>query len=275
MGGTVRSIVDGGVIMPLFDRTGPQGRGPRTGRGRGPCSPLSLSFGQDPLPESPVIQVERAPTSNELALWDKAEKLKRRAVLKAYMVRLQFANIITAAKVAKKHGLNLNEPELPDLEQRMIVLCGKIEGLRRDHCDVNGMHLGVSPSVDGKDLDIVRPPSMSLGAIWIPIAIGAIVVAGIIARWVQLEIEVQNISDKYSGVLRRADQNLCADPSSKMCKDWKVTKASGGYVKNETLIDSVKSAITKVGSFAGKGVGIGLLLAIPVLMMLYLPRRKE
>lgn len=256
--------------MPMYDQTGPRGLGPRTGRRRGQC----LAFGQE-IPSTPVIHGERPPTSQELGLWEKAEFMKRRSVLKSYMVRLQYENVVRTAKFAAQNGVNLNESELPEFEVRMQAVLKEIEALRRDHCDVNGMALGVSPSASGKDLDIVRPPNLSLGAIWIPIAIGAVVVAGIIARWASLETEVQTISDKYNGVLRRADMNLCADPTSKMCTDWKAIKASGGYVQNETLIDSVKNAVTKAGSFAARGLGLGLMLAIPILMMIYLPRRKE
>jgi hypothetical protein len=273
VGCTPRRSSHDGVTMPMYDRTGPRGQGPRTGWGRGYCPPLS--FGQETkTPIKPVIQVERPPTSAELSLWEKAEKLKRRAVLKAFAMRLQYANVVTAAKIAAKHKLALNEPELADLEVRMQAAITEIEALRQDHCDVNGMKLGVSPSA-GKDLDIVQPPSMTFGAIWIPIAIGAVVVAGIIARWAYLETEVQTISDKFNGVLRRADEALCADPSSPMCQDWEATKSGGGYVQNETLIDSVKKAVKTVGGFAGKGIGIGLAVAIPLLMMIYLPRPKR
>jgi len=274
VGATSRRCIHDGVTMPMYDRTGPRGQGPRTGWGRGYCPPMS--FGQEtPAPAKPVIQVERPASSAELALWDKAEKLKRRVVLKAFAMRLQYANVVKAAKVAGKHKFNLEEPELADLEVRMQATITEIDALRENHCDVTGMKLGVRTSADGKDLDIVQPPSMTFGAIWIPIAIGAVVVAGIIARWAYLETEVQTISDRFNAVLRRADEKLCADPSSPMCQDWEATKSTGGYVQNETLIDSVKKAVKTVGGFAGRGLGIGIAVAIPLLMMIYLPRPKR
>jgi len=232
-------------------------------------------MGKETIPTAGVIQGERSPTSQEIALWNKAETMKRRAVLYGYMVRLQYSNLIRIAKFAKSNDISINEPDLPALEVRMLSALKAIEALRLDHCDVNGLKLGVSPSANGNDLDIVKPPTLSFGAIWIPIAIGVVIVGGIIARWAHLETEVGKISEKYNGVLRRADANLCSDPNSALCKDWEETKLSGGYAKNETLIDSVKNAVTKVGSFAAKGLGAGLLIAIPVLLMMYLPRRKE
>ena len=256
----------------MLNRKGPFGRGPRTGR-RGICP--SVGFGQEaPAPSSPVIQTDRSPTSGELAVWAQAEKAKERSILKAYLVRLQYSNLVKTAKFAAKYQIDLGEPELASLETRMQIVLADIEALRQNHCDVNGMILGVSPSAAGNDLDIVQPSQMALGLVWIPIAIGAVIVAGIIARWAYLETEVQTISDKYNGVLMRADQKLCADPTSPMCADWKATKYSGGYSKNVTLIDSVKNAVSTVGSIASKGIGLGLMLAIPVLMMLYLPRPR-
>jgi hypothetical protein len=195
----------------------------------------------------------------------------QRTVLIGHLCRLQLSNIVQAHMFAKERGVKLKHADLPTLEARMNTAFGQIETLRRNHCEVNGLRLAVSPSATGDDLDIVRPPEQTMGAIWIPIAIGAVVVAGIIARWAYLEKEVQDISDQYNGVLRRADMNLCADPNSQMCKDWESQKEAGGYHKNETLMDSVKTAVRRVGG----GIGVGLSLLIPILALIYLPRGKK
>lgn len=233
------------------------------------------SYGQETIPTYRTIVSGRAPTSKELSLWSSAERAKQKTALLAHLVKIQYRQIVFAAKFGQEYGLELNEPEMASLESRMFSVTRDIEKLRQDHCAVNGMSLGVRLSASGNDLDIVNPTPSQLGLAWVPIAIGAVVVAGIIARWAFLEKEVQTISDKYNGIIHRADQALCKDPNSAMCKDWKKRKQSGGYVENVTLIDSVKNAVGKVGGFAAGGIGAGLMLAIPVLMMLYAPRPKR
>lgn len=260
--------------MPMYDRTGPRSMGPMTGRGRGYCRP---NFGAElePTPKGAIVDAERPPTSHELALWDRAEQIMKRCVMRGYATRLKHAQILSAAKHAAKYGVTINIPEMADLENRMNMALSQLESLRRLHCDVNGLQLGVQLSADGKDLDIVSPAPMSMGAIWIPIAIGAVVLVGIIARWVHLESEVQDISNKYNGVISRADMALCDDPNSAMCQDWNNSKQVGDYYKRQTLLDKVESAVTSVGKAAKSGLGWGLMLAIPMLIFLYFPRRKE
>lgn len=234
-----------------------------------------INFGQEKPTETPVaVRFERSPTSRELELWNKAENFRRRVVLLSHAVKLQYNNVIIAAKFAKNRSVNINFSGLPEIEKRMSIALSEIEKLRLDQCDVSGMKLGISPASDGNDLNIVRPNDISFGLAWIPIAIGAVVVAGIIARWAYLEKEVIDISEQYNGVLWRADQKLCEDPESPLCADWEATKLKGGYHKNKTLVDSIKSAVGQVGSFASKGLGIGVAIAIPLLMMFLLPQKK-
>lgn len=225
-------------------------------------------------PVSP-IKGERGPNDHELALWNKAEKIKQRVVLIGYLAMLQQSQLNITVKYAASKGLDLADNEIPELESKLFQTVKTIEVLRKDHDLVNGMQLGVQVSQGGGDLDIVQPPETELGAIWIPIAIGAVVIAGIIARWAFLEKEVQTISDRYNGILHHANQALCSNPDSQMCKDWTKRKQSGDYVQNETLIDSVKNAVSKVGGYAAGGLGAGIMVAIPLLMLMYLPKKRK
>lgn len=262
------------IVMPYLDRTGPRGLGPMTGRARGLCR-RGFGAGGDTIPSSAIVDAERPPTAEELALWERAEQLMKRVVLLAYSVRLKHAQILAAAKHAAKYKMTLNISEMADLEQRMIAALKEVEQLRQYHADVNGLHLGVRMSADGKDLDIVSAQPMSMGAIWIPIVLGAIVLIGIIARWIHLETEVQEISNQYNGVITQADNALCQDPSSEMCQSWNQQKAVGDYYKRQTLIDKVESAVKSVGSSVKTGLSWGLALAVPLLIFLYAPRRSS
>lgn len=255
-----------GVVMPRFDTTGPYGMGP-TGFRRGGC------LGQEADPVAKWISAERAPNVSEQALWERAQRLSRRVMLLGQYMRLQFANILLTYKWASDNDITLDPKGLPELEPRMITALEQIDFLYRAQCDVDRWKLGVAPSASGNDLDIVNPSETSLSGIWIPIAIGAVVVAGIIARWAYLEKEVQTISDKYNGLLHWSDLYICSDPKSQKCIEWREHKIKGGYKKNETLLDSIKSSIKSVGGGLTKGLGVGLALLIPIVALLYLPRK--
>lgn len=267
--------------MPRFDRTGPMERGPRTGRGLGRCirpRRRRISFGQEELPRGRInyIEPERAPTDNEMALWDRALTGYQRTRQWIYALKLQYANLMLTHRFARTHSISLEDKEdLAELEQRMIIAVREATELGNNMARVEQLELGVRLSPAGNDLDILQPPEQELSGWIIPVAIGAVIVAGIIARWAYLEREIKEISDRYNGVLMRADQALCGDPTSQTCVDWETTKAAGNYTKRETIIDKVKKAARSIGGTVQTGLGAGLALLIPLLAFMYLPRRKE
>lgn len=231
-------------------------------------------LGQETKPKIPYSQAERPPTAQELALWSKAEKIAKRVNLRVYMMKLQYHSILQTHKFAIAHQTTINEPALPDLEQRMLAALAESEKLKDAMQGVNRLDLGVRLSDGGNDLDIIEPEQATLG--WIlPAVLGAVVVVGIIYRWATLETEVSEVTAQYNGIMKRSDMALCADPNSQMCADWQADKQAGGYFKRETLIDSVKNAISSVGSGAKTGLGWGLALAIPVLLWLYMPKSRS
>lgn len=224
----------------------------------------------------PMIHAERAPTATELSLWNQAMKLANRTNLLSYIVKLQWMNIKVIHEFAKANEISLGEPDLPDLADRMFVALKRIESLKDLMCRVNQLELGISMSINGKDLDIVEPKESSyLSFGWVIPLIGAsLVVAGIIGIWKELSDEAEEIREKYNGVIERADNLLCKDSSSKLCKDWEEEKKENDFYKRETIIESVKSALVSVGKKAKTGLGWGVALLIPLLGYLYLPRRK-
>lgn len=259
----------GDAVVPWFDQTGPYGRGPRTGHRRGPCPP-PFSFGQEITTPLRYGTAERPPTDHENSLWDRAEALKKKVILLATIMRLRHKQLMRAAQFAAAHGVPFDAGELPGLESRMLAVLSQIEQYRRLHCDVNGQQLGVKPSATGDDLDIVQPQESDSFGGWPLIVAGVIILIGIIARWIYVENEVTTISEKYNHVLTKTDNEFCKDPSSKLCQDWQAEKKTGDLAKNETLVDSVKRAMGTVGS----GIGTGLMLIIPLLALMYLPRKR-
>lgn len=238
-----------------------------------------MMIGQEkPTPiNAPILyaEAERAPTAQEMALWDKAQKLAKRVNLLSYVVKAQYKNILLIHQFATDHKITLDEPELPELEKRMMIAFAEIENLKERMCETNQLELGVRLSSNGQDLDIVEPTDVTTLGWIIPAIAGAVIVIGIIARWAYLEKEIVEVTADFNGILKRSDMALCSDPDSQTCKDWEAAKSSGGYYKRESIIDSVKNAAAAVGTVAKKGLGAGLALAIPLLLWMYLPRRRR
>jgi hypothetical protein len=223
----------------------------------------------------PYVEAERPPTPKELKLWSKAQVVAKRVKLRAYAMQLQWKQIKQIHEFAVANQIDLGEPELPELADRMFAALHQVETLKDLMCGVNDLELGIRVSSGGDDLDIVEPAEQE-GFGWVlPAILGAVVLVGIVARWYSLEFEIEEVSEAYNGVIRRADKSLCEDKGSEMCKAWKKDKAERNFYKRETLIGSVKDAVSTVGKVAKKGGSLGIALAIPLLLWMYLPRGRK
>jgi hypothetical protein len=219
------------------------------------------------------VEAERPPTSEEISMWEKAEKIAKRVNLLSYIVKMQWLNIKLTHTFAKSASIELGEPDLPDYADRMFSVLNKIESLKDAMCKVNQLELGIKISSSGNDLDIVQPQDTSFG--WVIPVIGvSLIVAGVIGLWQELSDDLEEITKKYNGVLKKADALICKNPNDKICKDWENSKKENNYYKRESIIDSVKSALVSFGGAAKKGLGWGVALLLPVLALLYLPRRR-
>jgi hypothetical protein len=219
------------------------------------------------------VEAERPPTAKELSMWESAEKIARRATLLSHIVKNQWMNIKVTHAFAKSASIELGEPDLPDYADRMFAVLNKIEPLTDAMCKVNQLELGIKISSSGNDLDIVQPQDTSFG--WVIPVIGvSLIVAGVIGLWKELSDDLEEITVKYNGVLKKADALICKNPNDKICKDWEKSKKENNYYKRESIIDSVKSALVSFGGAAKKGLGWGVALLLPVLALLYLPRRR-
>lgn len=235
-----------------------------------------MLFGEEIKTPIPFVETERAPTQQELDLWNKAEKVAERVNLLSHLVKLQWKQITQIHQFSQTHKVDLGEPDLPDLAERMFVALRDIEQLKELRSGVNNLILGVRLSSGGNDLDIVEPTEQGFSGWILPAVLGSVVLIGIVARWYQLEFEITEISNKFNGVIKRADKLLCDDPNSDLCQSWEKDKKTGNYYKRTTLIEEVKNAVSTVGQVAKKGGTWGIALAIPLLLWLYLPRgRKE
>jgi len=243
---------------------------------RGDVCVVEMIGQETPSISTPIkyVDAERAPTAKEIELWNRAQTVAKRVNLLSYMMKAQFRNILQIHNFAKNNKITLDEPGLPDLEKRMLTALAEIEFLKDKMCEVNQLELGVRVSSSGNDLDIIEPKETGTMGWIIPAILGAIVVIGIIARWAYLEKEVVEVTRDYNGIMKRADIALCSDPKSSICQAWETDKQTGGYYNRESIIDSVKNAVSSIGGVAKKGLGAGIAIAISLLIWLWAPRRK-
>lgn len=230
-------------------------------------------LGQEYIPnvniDWPVHDIERSPTVSELSSWNEAGKISDRVLLVSHICDLTLMNIGLASDFCLQKNISL-----PGFDKSIL---NRYTSIRKEIYSIRESMRQVEDNVyacqfSHGDIDIVDPPNQAMGAIWIPIAIGALIVGGIIARWVQLERETGELSDQFNGVLKRADDHLCADPSSEACIDWETAKAKGGYYKRETVIGNIKDAIKGTGKAVKTGLGIGALAVIPILAFALMKR---
>jgi len=224
----------------------------------------------------PVNDIERSPSSSEISAWNRVLENSHRVALIVRVCELQAMQLGLAGWFIKDRGIVINDIPLSDetkaaIEQ-LVVIRKEAQELRAAMRAVEDNILAVR--FESGDIDIVKPPDLTFGAVWIPIAIGVVVIGGIIARWVQLEQESNDLSDHFNGLIRRVDDHLCNDPTSPQCLDWKQTQEKGGYYKRETVIGNIKDAIKGAGSVVKKGLGIGALIALPLLAMFLLPKGR-
>lgn len=218
-------------------------------------------FGQEIKKPIPYAEPERAPNAHELALWNQAEDVAKRAVLLSYVVKLQYKNMLMIAQFAATNKIQFNEPTAVSTEQRMLAALQNIEQIRPLMDAVRNMEYGIRVSSTGNDLDIIQPEKTGFSGFIIPIALGVVALVGLIARWIYLEKEIKYVHEEYAGILNRSNAVLCKDPASKICKDWTDIKKTSGYEKREGIIDS---AISTLKGAATKGVSWGLAIVIPL-----------
>jgi Flp pilus assembly pilin Flp len=89
---------------------------------------------------------------------------------------------------------------------------------------------------------------------------GVVVVGAAIAVAYWATSNALEIAQQARAVIKKADQKLCADPSSALCSEWKTEKQTTVFQKNETLADTIKSGVSRVGG----GLVIGLIALVAV-----------
>jgi hypothetical protein len=220
--------------------------------------------------KKPHVTGDRAPTLFELERWrgllnqlDRSQRAHGRAFC-------LLSNVAIAAKFLSTRGIVLPYfSAAPGLEQQFLKVSAELEKITDMIRDVEDGTLGAR--WQGGDFDIIQPPSASgMQGFFIPVIVGLVLLVGVITRLIWVEKENNELSDKFNDILTKTDKTLCSDPSSQVCKDWKKTKSEKSYKENETLADTIKRAAASTG----EGLGIGLMIAIPLLAWSWFGRKR-
>lgn len=211
---------------------------------------------------------ERAPTSAERAQWQKASDLADRVGRKIYANSARALN----AEIIRKYGVQymiVDLPQLPsNLTQRLQATAIEWKKIRRAMSYVESYDLGVQ--FQAGDINILAPASytkeqiqaLNLSGWFIPIAVGAVIFAGIIARLVYLEDENDELEAQLNTTIAASEKRICQNPNSAECKNWKVETEKTDYSKNVSLIDEIKNSLSAVGESAKSGIGWGAMIIV-------------
>lgn len=136
---------------------------------------------------------------------------------------------------------------------------------------VNSERLGLR--FNNGDMDIMAPASMTADEVaeyqalgWIIIVSGIVVLAGVVAYITWLQKENEDLKTKFNNLLFASDKTFCRDPNSSVCQKWVDRKARENFEAKKGTIEQLESGIKSVAQTAKKGLGIGIAIAIPLVL---------
>jgi hypothetical protein len=213
------------------------------------------------------IDIERSPTSAELALWNRLLHAHSQASDALDIAGLLLENLYTVYTFADKHNIRLESPS-PELEEKYYELRDSFKALTSAIRAVQDHSAGIRIA-SGNDIDIIEPSNERMDGLIIPVIIGAVIVAGAIAVATYQTKQSVEIAMEYRRILATADKHLCNNKNSDVCKKWETEKKQSGYVKNKTLSEQLTRGVSNVSS----GLKWGLLIGIPVGIYLLATKR--
>jgi hypothetical protein len=208
------------------------------------------------------VKITRAPTAAELSRWQSKvisqfDQLSDRV----FSLGLLSDGLIRRSKFATENNITVSLPTAASAEQRYLTLRSDVETMRTALDAVRRGEYGVRARSDG-DFDILQP-SGQLGLIWIPIALGVVVISGC-AAWVYNHFqEVNAVIAQYQQMRNVTESVFCKDHSSPLCKKWEAVKKEENIVEQETFADRVGGAVQ-----TGLQWGVPIVLALLALKFL-------
>lgn len=222
---------------------------------------------------------ERAPTAAERAKWQKAIDLVDRVGRKAFANSARVLNYQTMQAFALRSNVTI--PAIPTAQiQQFAIASAEWKKIRRAMSYCESYDLGVR--FEGSDFSICAPPNynadqiakLNLSGWFLPIIAGIVIVAGVLARLYELEIENDALTAQLDKVTQSSTAIICSDPRSSTCKNWQLETERTDYAQNVSLIDEIKRSLSSVGETAKTGLGWGAAIIVVVLGLGLLWRRE-
>ena len=199
------------------------------------------------MPEKTPITIRAPITSRPSAelvrRWGECVELIDRISDKAFAIDLQSECLNSAALYATSKQVTLSLPGAATTEQRRILLKDSLYKVNLAFYRVRSWEYGLRWR--DKDFDIIAPAQQAMGALFIPLAIGALILAGCFATAYHLGKNADELLIDYQRLNRAADSALCSDPNSDLCKGWQVVKEAEKIPEKISFAESLKGGLAK------------------------------
>src|SRR4030042_4102353 len=178
--------------------------------------------------------ISRAPTPFEIGKWRELLTLRNSVNDKMFSLDLRVECLIARAQFAAENGITLPFSPPVDLEQRYLKL--RMDASKAFSAIDGAQNKEFGAYWRNGDFDILEP-TQTMGALFIPIAIGVVVLAGCFATLFSISKENEAIEREYKKLNVAAENYLCKDPNSDTCKKWTVVKTQQKIEAKETFGD--------------------------------------
>lgn len=190
----------------------------------------------------PRVPITTAPTVSQIGKWEECLRLYEQINDRVFAIGLLSECLNARAEYAASNQLTLNLPGALEAEKKRVLLEAGFSQVSKAVLGVQRWEYGLRWR-DG-DFDILAP-SATMGALFIPIAIGALIIAGCFATLYHIGKSSDELLIDYQKLNRAADNALCFNPDSDLCKGWQVVKEQQQITEKESFADSLKGGLSK------------------------------
>lgn len=207
------------------------------------------------------IQIKSVPSQKNISDFDRLQRLLETCRDMCFALSLQSECLNTKYNYALANKVTLN---LPMSQETEIKLNKLLTSYYKIDDAVNNVKKGNYGMLwRNNDFDILSPTnSSSMDGLYKQLSIGLVIISGCFAALYKLGTDADILKKDYKTLNKKADDALCADPSSDLCTHWKVVKEQSNITEKEGFIDKIKS-VAKTGTSIALAL-IGGMLALSI-----------
>ncbi len=213
---------------------------------------------QEPIPISKRAPISTRPDPYQVKKWGECLDLYQQIQDKVFALQLQHEALTAKFLYGQSNQFTLNLPGAQETSNRFMLLKENMIGVQAAFEKVRSHEYGLKWR-DG-DFDILSP-SPSMGALFIPLVVGGLILAGCFASLYHMGKNSDELLVDYQKLNKAADTALCNDPTSDLCKGWQVVKANQKIEEKESFADTLKGGLSKGITAALALVGVSLALS--------------